>query len=369
MRHPLKVLVAGFAVAASGIGCTRILTGNADARMDAPGRDGSSDSSPNDAAARDAAGLDATVRDSTDLASTGDTAHDGMQAIFDGAVASDGPPAIDQSGGGCRAGDPSGVDTWVWDNAMATAPSGRAALWKFAAKKQVRTVYLSAATLLANDPKTLTDFVTEAGQNGVSVELLLSDYTWSLTVNHPAAIALTQKAVAFIESYVGQKPIGLHFDVEPHTLPEFKTDQNGTANQFIDLLEKIRAITAPAGVRTTFDVAYWYPSRMITRNNATRPFSEWIIDRVDRIAIMDYRNTSQLVASSAAAELAYAAKTCKRAVVGVSVKCSGDATTFCGLGEAAMRGAFDATRAAYPGNSALDGFAVHAYLYWETLGP
>ncbi|MFQ5342719.1 MAG: hypothetical protein ACE5F6_14345 [Anaerolineae bacterium] len=273
-----------------------------------------------------------------------------------------------------RWGDVCRRDVWVWDRSVATDPAERAWFFAFAADRAIRTAYLESEWLVNHDQTALADFITAADGQGISVELLFGDAPWALTPNHGDAIALAQAGVAFAQSLSGPQPAGLHFDVEPHTLPEWSADQNGTANQYLDLLEALAGVTQGTGLRLVVDVPFWYDDRQITRAGQTRPLSEWVIDRVDRVVLMDYRDHADPpdgIIDHAAGELAYAASAGKQVVIGVETNCglSPEKITFCEEGAAALEAALNQTRDTYRGSLAFAGFAVHDYDGYRLLGP
>lgn len=95
---------------------------------------------------------------------------------------------------------------------------------------------------------------------------------------------------------------GINSLVEPHTLSDWTTDYQSIANQYLDLLDKVRPLLQEYGLKFTVDIPFWYDSRDIVRGGAAaRPFHELvcilqcsfnqqIIDRVDRVGVMDYRD-------------------------------------------------------------------------------
>jgi len=87
-----------------------------------------------------------------------------------------------------------------------------------------------------------------------------------------------------------QKPKGIHWDIEPYGSSCWASDQNGCANQYLDLLEKLKAVIEPPGLLFTVDVPFWFDETIVTRNTVTKPMSEFVQDIVDRIAIMAYRD-------------------------------------------------------------------------------
>ena len=265
--------------------------------------------------------------------------------------------------------DADGRGLWVWSYDQATKPG----LLAFAAGRSVSAIYVESEALVAAQPATLTDLVQSAAAQNLKVELLFGAPSWARAASHEQALALARASVSYVQSLSGAKPTAVHFDVEPYLLPEWNTDRNGIANQYLDLLEGLAQAVAGSGLALAVDVPFWYDTVQVTRAGATRPLHKWVLDLVDRVVIMDYRDFATGgggLIDLAASELGYAEAVCKQAVVGVETQCNlGDQLTFCEEGEGAMNAALGATRQAYVGNVAMAGVAVHYYESWQLLAP
>lgn len=265
---------------------------------------------------------------------------------------------------------PSGKnDLWVW-NDVVTVSTARAEFFAFARARAVRTIYLESQSLIQYNQSALASFINEAASYNMSVELLFGRSSWALAANHAVPTALAQMAVNFSRNLTGARPVGLHFDVEPYLLAEWDSDQNGTANQYLDLFESLASVTAGSGLKLTADIPFWFDGRFITRDGASRVLSEAIIDIVDRVVLMDYRDTASQIISYASSELNYARLVGKEVGIGVETKC-GDLAyiTFCEEGAAAMDQVLADVLSVVGSNSAFAGFAIHHYGSYKILRP
>lgn len=138
---------------------------------------------------------------------------------------------------------------------------------------------------------------------------------------------------------------------------------NGTANQLLDLLEKLAPIAKGAGLQLTVDIPFWYDSKLVTRGGVTRPLSELVQDRVDRVVLMDYRDTAAAIIQGGNTEVAYGSKIGKKVVLGVETMCglSPTSVTFCEEGRGALNAAMKQTHAAFLGQAGYGGMAVHHF--------
>ncbi len=277
--------------------------------------------------------------------------------------------------GGSRPGGPRAV--WLWGSSVVESPAESASFFTFASTHEITTVYAEAQSLIPEAPSALTAFIAAASARGVEVELLFGYEIWARASEHAKAVALAQSAVAFSAGSAGAKPVGVHFDVEPHQLAEWKAggaSEAQIASEFVDLLVELHQVTAGTGLRLSVDIPFWYDGRPLTRGGTTKPLSEWVADSVDRVVLMDYRDAadgSDGIIAHAADELAYGAASGKQVVVGVETLCNLDPPkiTFCEEGSAALDAALAQTVAAYAGNAAFAGVAVHDYKAYAALKP
>ncbi len=263
-------------------------------------------------------------------------------------------------------------DVWLWNREVILTPGGRAQVLQFAREQRVRAIYIESPVLLSNYPNTLSTFIAEAATYGIQVELLMGDPRWALSSYHDDAISLAQQAVAFTLQLTGPRPIGLHVDVEPYALPEWTTDRNGTANQYLDLLEKLQAEVQGTPLILTVDIPFWYDGVTVTRNGQTRSMHMWTIDMVDRVTIMAYRDHAQPpdgIIDHVSNEIAYANTRGKRVVIGVETQCGlwPEKISFCEEGLAAMESALAEVQSTYRSAPAFDNFAVHDYRSYRDL--
>ena len=104
-----------------------------------------------------------------------------------------------------------------------------------------------------------------------------------------------------------QSPSVLHMDVEPHALDEWDTNKEDTANQWLDLIDKINDefiyYNSPLSVR--MDIPRWYDNHNITRNNVRKQLSSFVLD-VANVMLMNYVDDTRRFVRDAKDELLYA---------------------------------------------------------------
>jgi hypothetical protein len=263
---------------------------------------------------------------------------------------------------------------WVWESSTATDTAARTALLDFAEAHQVNRLYLQGQSLLSTKANrtALASFLDAASARGIGTELMFGNHQWALKANHADAVALAQSAVSFAASTTGAKPVGVHFDVEPNTLDEWDTDMNGTAVQYLDMLDKLKAAVAGSGLIFAVDFNFSYGHRDVTRNGATKTLSHWIAKVVDRAAVMSYRDKalgSNGIVDISAESVADFTTESTPLVIGVNTLCnrpSGE--SFCTDGHKVLDQQLTAAAVAEKGTS-VAGFAVHDYANYVNLKP
>lgn len=262
-------------------------------------------------------------------------------------------------------------EMWVWDETIATDSVKQQAFLSFAASKNIGGIYFECEGLIQNNQTALRDFVLAAKAQSLAVDFLFGDANWALTANHSIATNLAQATVTFSATYPSAKPRGVHYDVEPYLLPQWQNHKKQTANQYIDLIAELKAITGPASLLLTMDIPFWFDGENITRSGQSRPLNQWVQDQADKVALMDYRDTADLIIQFAANEIAYGDQIGKLVQIGVETQCGQDPSyvSFCDKGEAAMEVELSAVAAHYASHPSYAGIAIHHYGSYATMAP
>jgi hypothetical protein len=263
--------------------------------------------------------------------------------------------------------------TYVYTD-LARNAAARGAFFAFARQKGISRVYFECQSPLLSAPQDLAAFIKQAKDEGIAVTLLTGSASWALTSGHAEAVALASKASAFskdLQSRGQPVPDAVQFDVEPYLLGSWSHDLNGTANQYLDLLAKLRS-ALEGQLSLTVTLPYWFETVSVSRLGRTRPLSEWALEAVDGAVIMDYRDSADRIVSGAIQELTFASGFGKQVVVAVSVdpdSPDGSLASFAEEGEASMLQALTAAQPQLSAHTAFKGFAVFCYEDWKLIRP
>lgn len=254
---------------------------------------------------------------------------------------------------------------WVWDDEDIATTQLQDAMLNVAVSHKMNVISVHAPGLLMERPAVLATFINRAAARQIKVELLFGQPTWMFAANHQQALNHLARANNFVRTLTGAKPVGVHFDVEPHVLPDWDANRASYGNQLIDLYVKMQAARLPE-LHLNVDMALGYRDVAITRNGVTKSLSHWLVDTVDRTTIMSYRDFAfgpDSIIYHASHPVDYAATKGKRVMVSVETICGlePEKITFCEEGLAEMNAAIDSVYANYRSNTGFGGMSIHDY--------
>lgn len=260
---------------------------------------------------------------------------------------------------------------WSWRDSDIIDPTAQQNLLNFAAANGVNDIYVSAQWLISDYPSQFAAFINNAADKGISVELLYGDPTWTFTANHQQALDQVSKANAFVNGLTGARPVALHFDVEPHSLPGWGANKVNYGKQLIDLYTKIMA-AKNSNLLLNIDIAMGYEYFNITRSGATKTLTQWLIDTTDRTTLMDYRDFASGVdgiIDHGNHPVNYAATKGKLSYLGVETNCelTPEKITFCEEGRNALDTELGIVKSNYSSNQGFGGTAIHDYAGYSVL--
>lgn len=259
---------------------------------------------------------------------------------------------------------------WTWYDSDIATTAKQNKMLDFAQARKVNNIFIHSQTLLAK-PALLAGFLNRAAARGIKVELLFGAPEWALAANHAAPLDLLKRANAFVAGLTGARPAGIHFDIEPHALPEWDTNPVSLGNQLVDLYQKLAAAKG-AGLYVNADIAMGYEYVSLTRGGVTKTLSEWMVDQTDRTTLMDYRDYSSgedSIESHAVHPISYALAHGKRTIVGVETTCNVQPTkvTFCEEGRSRMETQLTNVNTYFASNAGYGGVAIHDYPNFQKL--
>ncbi len=181
----------------------------------------------------------------------------------------------------------------------------------------------------------------------IKVHALDGDPRYALREWHDHVIATIQSVIQFNQSVQPDERFdGLRFDNEPYLLPHFAgVQKESILRQYLDLLRISKKAAGSASLEFGVDIPFWFDQKNeffepITELDG-RPLTEYIIDIVDNVGIMDYRTEAygaDGVIAHALRELQYASRAGKKVFIGLETTALPDETILeFGQGKGATR--------------------------------
>ena len=235
---------------------------------------------------------------------------------------------------------------WVWD-----APTDD--VIDFAMAKGVTDLYLHTPPGFSQDP-TYLSFINTARNAGLQVLAMGGDPSWAWGGSDWGN---------WVDEIVTFGAFdGIVFDVEPHTLPDWNTKRrNRLIRSYLSALDD--ASRRAGSLPTLTTVPFWWDDPAL--KSKKRLLIEHVLNSSDGIIIMAYRDHASGVdgiIEHSATEANLAAASGKQFIVGVETGFAGlDKVSFAEEGMVAMEAELSLVEAAFAGNAAYGGIAIHHY--------
>jgi hypothetical protein len=215
------------------------------------------------------------------------------------------------------AGHPRATDAmWVYQaDTIIVSPPAIAELLAFSQQHHIGDLFFathfmadqkgSYAVARAGD---LQRFLAAAEIAGVRVHALTGDPTDVLPENHSKVLGRVDAVVAFNEAAPHHARFsGIHFDIEPHALPKWKTSDDAEKTElltrFVEVHAKAAELLHARASRLIYgaDVVFWLhksapdgsPLYPVTFRGITQNPEQHLLSLVDQLALMSYRSFAQ----------------------------------------------------------------------------
>jgi hypothetical protein len=251
---------------------------------------------------------------------------------------------------------------WVWSYSWADKPDEATALLEFAKANKVDTFYLESESMIQESPARLEEFIHQAAAQSIRVELLFGGHQW---VENPAvAVALAKRAADFIATMAEPKAKAIHFDVEPHALPNWDVDQQRLSGLYIDLLEQLKLAVGRTPLQV--DIGHFYGSINLTRAGVSKSLLRWVLERVDGAVLMAYNSTPRNVLAFIKDEFAQSQGSGQKLRIALACDCDlSPLENYCS--RETLEHALAVVQQAYGSDPSFSGLAVHSYGSYRNL--
>ena len=266
---------------------------------------------------------------------------------------------------------------WVWDARLVSDSLSRSRLLQFCRQHEVDTLYLSAYDLRSPMEERYRQFNRLAHQAGLSVHALAGDPRWGKPQYHHIPLEWVQSVLQFNAAAAEPERFdGIHTDVEVYLLTKtWKEQPQVLLGGYLDLNAKIVQEISQGHLKFGVDIPFWFDddaSYRILWNGAVKVPSQHVLDTVDTVTVMAYRNfaegddgTLRLVSL----ELNYADQIGKPVVIGQETQENlyPAYVTFGGTSCSALYREMKKIKDAVGDRPSFGGFALHHYESYRKL--
>lgn len=259
--------------------------------------------------------------------------------------------------------------TWLWQTPLIGSEPEQ--ILSFAKDQGVNLLYLKIDT--SKTAAYYQSFIKKAHESGIEVHALGGKASWGLEQNRYQILALVDWVRRYNLAVTAVEKIdGIHLDIEPYLLPEWKTDKETVIRQWMGNVEAyVQQTKLDSSLQAGCDIPFWLDKTPLPDDPDTM-LSQWLISKHDHTTIMAYRDRadgSNSISSLVPQELAMADASGKKIVVAVETKMSseGDFITFHEEGKIYMNGELDKLPGLLSAHPSFAGIAIHSYEYWKAL--
>ncbi|KNB74420.1 copper amine oxidase [Brevibacillus reuszeri] len=257
--------------------------------------------------------------------------------------------------------------TWIWNASL--IKTEQESILKFASDNKLTTIYLQIDKDIP--AAAYQSFVRGAKEKQIKVEALEGRPNWAFTHNQNQI----RQFISWVKSYnaaagADERFEGLHFDIEPYILAEWKTKNQLVIENWMNNMRFIERETKGSGLKITLDIPFWLHLVKVPSSNYS--FSAWLLEKVDSVVIMDYRNAAlgnDGIVANAKTILKEASTLKKNVIVAVETAptSEGAFTTFYSLSTGAMKAELKKAEEQLSQYPSYAGYAIHNYESWTAL--
>lgn len=261
--------------------------------------------------------------------------------------------------------------TYIWEASQVTNDGGDHIL-EFAREKNINFLYVRLD--LEQPYSSYRSFVKRAAAQGIEIHAMGGHPIWGKAENRPRI----QRLIEYVTNYNAEAEAdeqfkGIHLDIEPYTLSEWQSDRDTLLSEWAANIAYFHEETKRHGdLETSADLAIWLDTFPLPGKNIS--VSEFMIDTLDHVSLMAFRNTaegSNGIAAVVSQEMEIADRLGKPLMISVELKenFEGKHISFYEAGASEMERQLALLPNLLSNFQAYQGNIVHAYDYWVEAKP
>jgi hypothetical protein len=242
---------------------------------------------------------------------------------------------------------------------------------EYAKRQKINLIYLQMDPSVKD--ASYSSFIKLAAAQGMEIHALAGDSHW-VQPSEQAHLTGFIKWVKAYNSRVSAKERfrGVHLDLEPYVLPEWKKKQSQLVVLWMKAVSLFASELKDSKLTSGADIPFWLDGIQTSKTAGALSLDEWMIDKLDQVTIMAYRNragTTNGIIALASHQVEAARKLRKKVIIAVETLPSkeGSYVTFHNKGRAVLTAELQKVEQAMKNNPAYLGYAVHDYKGWTDL--
>lgn len=294
---------------------------------------------------------------------------------------------------GAGARDSTSRALWVWDaGPLLRDASARQQFLEFCRAQAIDIAWLHVARSAGGNrlqhEEDWRELLQDAHRSAVRIHALDGDPAYVLRERHYVVMELVDTIIRFNrDAPAGSRFDGIHLDNEPHLLAGWQLPVIRTRllAEYLELNAHVQAVMRAEGLEYGVDIPFWWQYRDdqtgvaigdVLFEGVRKAASFHILDLVDNVGIMDYRNVAggdDGIIAHARDLLEYGDGTTAKVFVGVETSPVARGTlpklTFDGRSNAEMEYELALAHAAFTNYRSYAGFAIHHYVPYRERFP
>lgn len=258
--------------------------------------------------------------------------------------------------------------TWLWDTSRII--EDEAGVLSFLENKQVNKLYLQInMDIVSADYKR---FISHATARGIKIYALDGAPDWVSKDGYK----MQDQLFDWLHTYnknaeVTERFSGVHLDIEPYLNSGWSYNQPQSIESYQALLTRAKKETKQLQLPLEADMPFWFDEIKYNNQFGKGLLAEWVINQVESVSIMAYRNTAKDIIKIVQHEVAYAKKVNKSIVISVETGALDDNQniTFYDNGEAYMNKQLALVQRHYAKKTSYQGVAIHHVDSWMNMQP
>lgn len=254
--------------------------------------------------------------------------------------------------------------TYIWHTRMIQESAQE--ILAFSQANEINTIYLQ----INRDIKASAykKFIGNATAQGVRVYALGGAPDWALQRN---AYKIT-RFMEWLNDYQSEaaeneKFAEIHVDIEPYLLPEWKSAQRSLIQEWQSNLSYLIEEGHAMQLSVSADMPFWFDDIAIPGQQMT--LGSWMINQLDSVTIMAYRDSADKIIKHVRNELKAANEIGKPIMIAVETNTTEEPEkiTFHEEGVAYMQDQLSLVRQQAEQFESFAGFAIHDFIGWKAL--